>query len=115
MLVCWVTWKGGLGVGKDYSERQILGGVRCPTCRGPYKLVKFVGRRGDLYKVIVHCHTCDSYGVGTARISENDSSFTPPSPITDHHVEEMRDFLEHFDGDFRRLFGSDSASKNFVE
>jgi hypothetical protein len=102
--------KGGSGVGKEYPGHHVLAGVHCPTCRGPYELVKFVGRRGDLYKVVVHCHTCNSYGVGTARISETESGFVPPSPITSQNVEQMRDFLEQFDGDFQRLFGSDSSS-----
>lgn len=105
-------------MGKDYSEHHVLSGVHCPSCRGSYSLVKFLGRNGDLYRVLVHCHTCDTYGVGTARISEYTTSFTPPPqplPVTEDDVLEMRSFLQRFDGDFRRLFGFGSVSKNLVE
>lgn len=105
-------------MGKEHPDHHILSGVRCPSCRGSYALVKFLGRKGDLYKVLVHCDTCDTYGVGTARISEHNTSFIPPrspAPVTANDVSDIHDFLENFDGDFRRLFGLGPISKNLVE
>ncbi len=104
-------------VGKEHSEHHVLTGVRCPSCRGHYSLVKFLGRKGELYKVLVHCQTCDTYGVGTARISENSASFAPPLPsqVTDDDVLDMHEFMKSFDGDFRRLFDSGPRSEHLVE
>ncbi|MBI2955016.1 MAG: hypothetical protein HYY30_11925 [Chloroflexi bacterium] len=108
-------------MGNEEQEHHVLSGVRCPSCRGAYSLVKFLGRKGDLYKVLVHCHACDTYGVGTARISEHSASFTPPAalrppaPVSADDVLDIYIFLKDFDGDFRRLFGRGPVSKNVVE
>ncbi len=92
-------------VGRDSPQQHILSGVRCPSCRGSYALVRFLGRKEDLYRVVVRCNSCGSSGIGTARINDGDSTFLPPSFIVERDVEEMHEFLANFDGDFRRLFG----------
>lgn len=100
-------------MGNEHFENHILNGVTCPTCRGNYSLLKFLGRKGDLYKVLVHCEVCDTYGIGTARIG---SPATVPevatepqvqvhaSPVSADDVLDMHQFLQTFDGNFVSLF-----------
>jgi len=104
-------------VGNEHFESHILNGVKCPTCRGHYSLLKFLGRKGDLYKVLVHCAVCDTYGIGTARLSSPEA---PPegetelqervqekmqaSPVSADDVLDMHEFLQSFDGNFASLF-----------
>jgi hypothetical protein len=94
-------------VGRDIPQQHILSGVRCPTCRGSYSLVRYLGRQGDFYRVVVCCNSCGATGIGTARINEGASTFLPPSSnvMGERDVDQMREFLATFDGNFRRLFG----------
>ncbi|MCL5960414.1 MAG: hypothetical protein M1358_14090 [Chloroflexi bacterium] len=100
-------------MGNEHFESHILSGVRCPTCKGRYSLLKFLGRKDDLYKVLVHCGVCDTYGIGTARIGEAATAVGETAgirsricapPISADDVLEMHEFLRTFDGNFVRLF-----------
>ncbi|MBI4322000.1 MAG: hypothetical protein HY675_26205 [Chloroflexi bacterium] len=96
-------------MGNDQADHHILSGVRCPTCKGRFSLLKFLGKKGNLYKVLVHCKNCGTYGIGTASIGDG-PSFSPqveapmPLPVTAGDVLDMHEFLEGFDGNFAALF-----------
>lgn len=100
-------------MGNEHFESHILSGVRCPTCKGRYSLLKFLGRKDDLYKVLVHCAVCDTYGIGTARIGDA-ASIAEDLPkvqarartcqVSADDVLDMHEFLKSFDGNFAGLF-----------
>ena len=100
-------------MGNERFDNHILSGVRCPTCKGHYSLLKFLGRKEDLYKVLVHCAICDTYGIGTARISDTPPATAEPeqvqtqplsSPVSADDVLAIHEFLQGFDGNFAGLF-----------
>ena len=102
-------------MGNDQADHHILSGVRCPTCRGRYSLTRFLGKNGDVYKVLVHCPVCNTYGIGTARIGDtarcNPPASAPPRPpITGDDVLDVHEFLATFDGNFKALFAGDKSA-----
>ncbi len=90
----------------------------CSGCRTPYEAedVEIISRNGDMWFFALSCSHCQSRAMVAAAISqdwETDvlqadttvTSFEHGEPVSSNDVEAIREFLEDFDGDFKRLFG----------
>lgn len=105
---------------------------RCSICHRPYQPddVHVVSRKPDMWMMVVQCHDCHARNFVAAVLNDGDpaearlalrrlsagaedaaegpvSEAPPAGPrVSAHDVLDMHEFLEGFDGDFRRLFGS---------
>ncbi len=113
--------------------KRLMAAVKCTACGSPYEndRIKVLGHRDELWFLTVTCSRCHTQSLVAAllkdasghsatltRISvpgeplppqevtpESDEE-TPPKPITTDDVLDMHQFLQDFDGDFSRHFGS---------
>lgn len=74
---------------------QLLPGIRCPLCDGPYRLVQLMAKPNHPLKAIIRCSVCGEIGIGTVQFTSRSKA------ITETEVAEMRNFLSSFDGDFK--------------
>jgi len=84
---------------------------RCAVCGqqvGPEDL-QALGRTRPTRAFRLICHSCGAYSLIAAVSGEQEFAATPArsnrEPVTERDVAEIQTFLEHFDGDFQRLFG----------
>lgn len=108
------------------GEQRQLEGFRCPTCSGPYDLIRVLGRYGRSYKLLVRCPSCKIYGIGTAQMITPPkgrepalagakeppacpvAAAPPGDPVSVADVLAMREFLRTFNGDFHSLWPSEA-------
>ncbi len=113
--------------------KRLMAAVKCTACGSPYESdrIKVLGHREELWFLTVTCGRCQTQSLMAALLKDaNGSSATltrisvpgkplPPQevtpepdvevssrPITADDVLEMHRFLQDFDGDFSRHFGS---------
>ncbi len=104
---------------QDEAKHVLLRVIEeCSGCHTPYEPedVEVISRNGDMWFFSVTCSHCQARALVAAAISEDWDrdvagptalgAHGVPAPVTQRDVEEVRAFLEGFDGDFKRLFGS---------
>ncbi|MBI4319173.1 MAG: hypothetical protein HY675_11850 [Chloroflexi bacterium] len=92
---------------------------KCGTCGRQYDLenVSILGHEEELWFLMVVCNRCNSRGLVAALVKEQKQPaivtdlneeelerFKRASTVKPEDVDEMRRFLEQFDGDFASLF-----------
>lgn len=99
-------------------RRVAQGAYRCHQCGHPYapENVTVLGREADVWFVALRCRACRRrvYAAATFRErrvhragrGEAGAGTGRPPTIRPNDVESMRSFLNKFDGDFQKLFGS---------
>ncbi len=84
---------------------------RCAVCGQRFSAedLHALGRSRSTWAFRLTCQFCGASSLIAAVIDEEQLRETPvperTEPVTERDVEEIRAFLEHFDGDFQRLFG----------
>jgi hypothetical protein len=84
---------------------------RCAVCgqRFDPEDLQALGRSRSTWAFRLTCHSCGVSSLIAAVIGEEEfavsSVHSKSEPVTERDVEEIRTFLERFDGDFQRLFG----------
>ena len=84
---------------------------RCAVCGQRFSAedLQALGRSRSTWAFRLTCQFCGTSSLIAAVIDEDQLVGSPepatPEPVTQGDVEEIREFLEHFDGDFQRLFG----------
>lgn len=84
---------------------------RCAVCGQRFGMddLQALGRSHSTWAFRLTCHHCGTSSLVAAVIGEEQLAEQRPvrasEPVTQRDVEEIRQFLEHFDGDFQRLFG----------
>ncbi|WP_448574741.1 hypothetical protein [Thermomicrobium sp.] len=84
---------------------------RCAVCGQRFvpEDLQALGRSRTTWAFRLTCHSCGVTSLIAAVIGEEELAATSArsnrEPVTERDVEEIRTFLEHFDGDFQRLFG----------
>lgn len=104
---------------QDEAKHVLLRVIEeCSGCHTPYEPedVEVISRNGDMWFFSLRCSHCQARALVAAAISEDWRSDVLSSstsgtngvqaPVTEKDVEEVRSFLEGFDGNFKRLFGS---------
>lgn len=113
--------------------KRLMAAVKCTVCGSPYESdrIKFLGHRDELWFLTVTCSRCHTQGLVAALLKDANGNsatltrisvpgkalapevvnpeppaVTPEEPVTADDVLEMHGFLQDFDGDFARLFGS---------
>lgn len=86
---------------------------RCAVCGERFRAedLQALGRSRSTWAFRLTCQYCGASSLIAAVIGEEQLADLAPlrrdEPVTERDVEEIREFLEHFDGDFQRLFGYD--------
>ncbi|MCX7624335.1 MAG: hypothetical protein RMK01_02870 [Thermomicrobium sp.] len=83
---------------------------RCAVCGQRFTIedLQALGRSRSTWAFRLTCQYCGASSLIAAVIDEEQLESAAPvrdEPVTDRDVEEIREFLEHFDGDFQQLFG----------
>ncbi|MCS7255105.1 MAG: hypothetical protein RMJ05_06415 [Thermomicrobium sp.] len=84
---------------------------RCAVCGQRFSAedLQALGRSRSTWAFRLTCQFCGASSLIAAVIDEEQLAGSPVpevhEPVTQRDVEEIREFLEHFDGDFQRLFG----------
>lgn len=106
--------------------RERFAAQTCEGCGQPYLpgSVLILARRRSAWMVLVSCPRCDHRGIFVVSFRHGarpaSHAWPPPdldtlpdalnltdqSPVSPDDVARIRDFLAHFDGDFRKLFSS---------
>lgn len=116
--------------------RRLMAAVKCTVCGSPYASdrIKILGHRDELWFLAVTCGRCHTQALVAALLKDADGSsatltrISVPGkafpveeaspgpepvalslPVTADDVLEMHRFLQDFDGDFTRLFGSSGS------
>lgn len=113
--------------------KRLMTAVKCSACGSHYESdkVDVLGHQEELWFLSVTCGSCRSQGLVAALIKDARSGEPPevvelstdtspaeeveerpadPSPVTGDYLLDMHDFLQDFDGDFQRLFGTPEIS-----
>jgi len=94
---------------------------RCAVCGQRFRLedLQALGRSRSTWAFRLTCQACGASSLIAAVIDEEQLAEpvvpTRDEPVTERDVEEMREFLAHFDGDFQRLFGYRGESSRIWE
>lgn len=102
--------------GQERVLKEMVGTLRCHVCRRSFDPdhVRITARHESVWIVSVRCRTCrkqQSFWIAMkdvdAAIREQEAAdpVTNETPITSDEVLDMHEFLEQFDGNFRKLFG----------
>lgn len=84
---------------------------RCAVCGQHFEAedLQALGRSRTTWAFRLTCRHCGATSLVAAVVGEEQlSDLLPPrqqEPVTEEDVREISEFLEHFDGDFQRLFG----------
>jgi len=100
---------------QDRYIKRLVAKAKCGVCGAPYKAdnVSVLGHEEEFWFLSIFCETCRNDRLVAALIrpdrarEEVAPDRTEPvefSPIGYDDVLEMHAFLQHFDGNFRRLF-----------
>ncbi len=114
--------------------RERFAQQRCQECGSPYVEdgILVLARRRSTWMVLVTCQSCEHRGIfvvsfpsaldtkahdakldlaglpdaiaDMANVALGPTPQRPQAPVTQEEVSQMRDFLDTFDGNFRRLF-----------
>jgi hypothetical protein len=105
--------------GQERLLRQLVGTFRCEVCRCRFDgdHVRIAARHEQLWIISVRCRRCRHQQVfWVARNSDEDEAaitdltdeeelrFAAMTPVTGDDILDVHQFLEAFDGDFKRLF-----------
>ncbi|MBX6753413.1 hypothetical protein [Thermorudis peleae] len=92
----------------------------CSHCGQPFAAehLTLIGRTPFMWAFRLSCPNCGAQSLVAAMVGEQDAAaelnrrrralYRPEhhaEPVTEDDVRAIREFLEHFDGDFQRLFG----------
>lgn len=114
---------------------EIAAHTQCAVCKTPYgrQGVRVLGQRGDSWIIAVTCTHCEAEGLMIATVDKEERdivsvdqetgakpqimydvtyeewlAFQECPPISHDDVLDAHMFLRDFDGDFKRLFGTDT-------
>ncbi len=105
--------------GQERLLKQLISTFRCSVCRHGFERdhVRVTARQEHLWIVSVRCGRCRNQQVFWVALKEDgeetiprdvtdaeDEKFAAMPPVGSDDVLDVHEFLESFDGDFRRLF-----------
>jgi hypothetical protein len=106
--------------GQEHLLRQLISTFRCGICRRSFehKHVRVAARHEHLWIVSARCTRCRNQQVFWIDVKDNgeetvlrdvsaveEEQFAAMEAVTADDVLDVHEFLQDFDGDFKRLFG----------
>ncbi|MBI4287263.1 MAG: hypothetical protein HY671_02405 [Chloroflexi bacterium] len=104
---------------EELPMEKLVASLRCAVCGQHYHVreLKVLGRRDEMWYLNVHCTSCGSRGMmavafkesrghkaATELSSDEQKQFFDAAAISGEDILDVHDFLNGFDGDFRRIF-----------